>query len=335
MIYQHFGLYFNEDQLNAAREKREQETDLDEAWRWLLARPGDTIREAEALPDADEQAEPPEPLLKPQLDEFARVVEAALRYRITGSDNAAQFANRALEASYGLSRDASLLIRIQQSMAGAQVFEMLRDHPGCPATWRDQFAAQVADLLNTQQTPTALEQAWQMALGIVAGIVLDDEALVESGAAAYRQIIDSIHPEGYLRAAVQPQEEGASPFMQQLLSVAALSLAAEAAAQQGIDLWAYENRGVGAMTAASYIIYYYFFPDKWRWNEEFTTEDTARIFREHGAFVGILSYRGQPRGLEYLLPEQRPLFGACYGGLTSLTHFGKAPQKKKRRGWIS
>ena len=85
-------------------------------------------------------------------------------------------------------------------------------------------------------------------------------------------------------------------------------------------------------TAVTYLVYYYFYPEKWRWDEQISREDTERLFRQYGAWLEIATSRANPRGVELLLEEQRPCFGPLVGGLTTLSH--SETVKRRRFGWL-
>lgn len=208
-----------------------------------------------------------------------------------------------------------------QLLSAAHALEMLRTYPPLAAELEDHLAglaARAAALAAEMVAPEPLERLWWMLAQIVLGVVLEDAARFAEGAEAFHAAIHQIHPEGYLKALVQ-QADGYS-YLRQTLGVAALVLAAEAAQRAGVNLWAYENRGVGVGTAAAYVVYYYFFPDKWRWEKGLTTEQTQAWARLYGAYLEILAQHSEPRGLPTLFEDMRPLFCAFGGGLSSLTH---------------
>jgi hypothetical protein len=171
-----------------------------------------------------------------------------------------------------------------------------------------------------------------LTLEIVAAIVLDEEGRFSPAVDQFRHIIDhDIHPEGYIKPVITAEPEEQATFQDMFLTLAALTLAAEAATQAGVDLWAYEKREVGLKTVAAYLLYYYFYPEKWHWKTAPTEEETRQLFKQYGAFMEIVTYRGQPRGVEMLLDEQRPLFSGLVGGLTTLTH---SKISKRKRRWF-
>ncbi|MCY3780888.1 MAG: alginate lyase family protein [Chloroflexi bacterium] len=170
---------------------------------------------------------------------------------------------------------------------------------------------------------------WQAAASMAAAILTEDNTSFQRACDVYRRIVDEhIHPEGYIKGAVDV--DGATETYQaQFSATCALVLIAEMAGQAGVDLWDYDNRAVSANTAAAYTYYYYFFPESWRWEDGLTRETTMAIMRREGAFFEMVNRRGHLRGVEQLFAEQRPMFSATGGGLTTLTH-SLAPPKKRR-----
>ncbi len=207
----------------------------------------------------------------------------------------------------------------------AQSFELLRTAPACSdqQQWQNWFAAEV----HSQQTHERahVEQLWLAALQVAAGVVLEDAALFDMGTTVYRETIERyVHPEGYIKPAVEDRKDRQG--LQRLLwSVKALVLIAEAAGHAGENLWAFEQRGVGLLTAALYPLAYYFYPEKWQWDGEdtapYTQEEVQQLFRQHGAGYELLHYRyPDQRAIRLFLDAERPLFDLYGGGYTTLTH---------------
>ena len=78
----------------------------------------------------------------------------------------------------------------------------------------------------------------------------------------------------------------------------ALVLMAEAAAHCGVNLWAYNFRGVSVKTAALYPIYYFYTPEKWSWDEGITLDEAQALFRHYGGFLEILIHLTSSRSLQ-------------------------------------
>jgi len=266
-------------------------------------------------------------------DALAQAHLDALRYRI--NDDAAS-AGHALEV---LSREMqqprpTALGGIRELLAMAHIYEMLQDHPlmaDIQDDWIAYFTQQVTQANSARETLSDLEQKWLMALHAGAAIVLEDETYLEQAITAFKQtIVEDVHPEGYMRSTIGSAD--GDTVAQQVLTVGALVMTAEIAMQAGTDLWSFEDRGVSIATPAQYLIYYYFYPEKWNWEKGFDLDYMKILFKQNGAFMEIVNYRLQPRGIPDLIADQRPMFDAYGGGLTSLTHLKPAKPKKKRRG---
>lgn len=323
----HTGLYISAQQVDNARQQRDKRATLQMAWQWLLAEPGTILREEKV--EADE----PVQVRKPQLQGLAAAMERAWRYRFAEDATAGQQVTQLLLDGAGLRDHDSLLSTLMQVVATAQLAKLVSDHAAFSSqrgAWTEQFRAFARDLL-AAETTDMLERCWQMALSVAAGIVLEDEALFQTGATVFREMIDNeVRPDGFIRFATEA-EDGRN-FERHVLATAALTLTAEAATQAGVDLWRYESREVGLNTAVTYLVYYYFYPEKWRWDEGLTRDNTADLFRQYGAWIEIATSRANPRGVELLLEEQRPFFGPLVGGLTTLSH--SETVKRRRFGWL-
>ncbi|QPC84334.1 alginate lyase family protein [Phototrophicus methaneseepsis] len=332
----HYGLFFDQKSVSLAQADPANDEILQAAQAWLKAASGAPLREA---PDSSQVGKDgTRTITKPELDVYGQALNDGLLYRVEGDDEAGIRAVRALEAGLGYEPSETLLEAIWHIVTASQVFEMVRDHEALAAfadAWLARYQQHVPSLLQAEAPP--LEQLWQVTLAIVAGVVLEDESLFSQGVSQYKQVIDTqVHAEGYLKF-IKTIKDGQA-FMQQLLAVAALALAAEAATLVGEPLWQYEARGVGMGTATAYIVYYFFFPEKWPWEEETpenmpTSEQVRDAFRQYGAFVAIAQYRVAPRFAEQLLDEMAPLFSNL-GGLTSLTHQGQDVSQLKRKKFL-
>lgn len=295
------GLTFSSEHLRLAREQRQ----------------SDVIQSALPLLDAPRPA---------PLDEAYMM---ALRYLWAGDEACALKAWALLReadlkpASAGDRRGCQLLLGWLAALA------MLRRHEGF-RKWRAQFAdqSQMA-LADWRASDDLLDALWRGALQMAIGLVFERASLGREGAATYRRAIaEHIHPEGYLKGAVDGDGAGET-YEAQVLGTAALALMAEMAEQLDLDLWSYDSRAVTVHTAAAYTFYYYFFPEKWPWESGLTRARTMAVMRREGAFFELVHRRQPMRGIEAFFAEQRPLFCAHGGGLTTLTH-GLAPPKKQR-----
>jgi hypothetical protein len=223
-----------------------------------------------------------------------------------------------------LSDDVPLLDEIGDVLTLAHAYELLRDHPAfeiaAQARWNDAFHDRVS-ALNTRRDLdlTYAEHLWLNALNLAAGIALERPNIVQVGIDAFESIIrDDIRPQGFIPKAVDARDGGG--MERQVLSSAALTLMAEAAAHIGIDLWRYQVRGVSALTAAIFPIYYFYTTEKWEWDENLSVETVQNVFRQHGAYLEIVHHRTQSKDVRTVLTDLRPLWSAHGGGLTTLTH---------------
>jgi hypothetical protein len=297
--FQHFGLYFTPDHVQKALKNRDQEPFL-AAWNVLL----------------DSDSHPGAP---------AAIQLNGLLYRFNDDSEAGQEAVDALQSGIGLYEDVAPLELEASAMNVilAQCFELVRDHAAwthdSQASWLQQYAAQVQGFNQAANEALPLvERVWFGLVNLTAGIVLEDETLLEAGAAIYRQTIDNeIRPEGYLPLAVEGNDGGS--LYRQMFSVSALVLMAEAASHIGLDLWRYTSRGISVVTAASYLIYYYYYPDQWRW-DTISQEEAAELFRSNGALLEMVNLHARPKDLKLLLDDLRPLYSLNAGGLTTLSH---------------
>lgn len=340
----HLGLYFSQEEIDVARSEREDNEHLQSAWQWLHAQAGDIVIERKSEKNgnvSDEDAElesaEPEQVIKPELDALGECVQDALKFCFAEDATAGKRAAQRLMTGMGLQDAPTLSETIQATLGVAHAFEMVRGSMSDSdvSQWLSQYATFTNSLLNTNDVDLRYtDKLWLMTLSVVSGVVLEDNTRFTQGVAQFKKIVtDDIHPEGFVKPAVEEAKESLPAFRRMVEAVAALTLTAEAATRAGENLWAFEPRDVGVNTAATYLVYYYFYPDKWRWGEDDITEDQTRaIFADRGAWIEIVTFWANPRGVELLLDERRPLFNAYQGGLTTLTH--QKTKKRKKRGWF-
>ncbi len=305
---QHTGLYFGAEHIQQARRRKE--------------RP--PVKEAWALVDS----------LSPQ-DVFSGLILNGLRYRFTGDLNAGHVAATGLQERDWPpdgTKQAASWDDLVATVILTHAFEMVRDHPAFNDMTRHDWLARLAEVVaawneNALEGADYVERLWLGLLNTVAGVVLEDEAAFQRGVETYRRAVrEDITPDGYITQAVQGG--GDTAFLRQLLAVKALVLMAEVGTLAGVDLWQYTVRGVSVTTAAVYLNYYYYFPDKWRWDAG-KAPDVASLLRQHGGYLEILNSRIHPKDIETILYDLRPLFDVSGGGLTTLTH-----SAVQRRGWF-
>ncbi len=291
----HCGLYFTDVHIRQARRHRAREPQKS-AWDFLLEQ---------------EQTGAP-----------AAIQWGGLRYRFDGDEAAGERAALALMEAEPPAEAAAPLEAMRAALVQAQNFEMLRDHPAStPARrsrWMESFAEQVMAFDRAASSLSPLESLWSGTLHLAAGIVLEREDWFNQGVENCRRTIDeAVRPEGYLPQAVEGRDGGS--LYRQILSTQALALSAEMAAHAGFDLWAYAARGVSVKTACAYLLYYYYYPEKWRWDDGMEAE-APRWFRQHAGFWEMLNHRAPLKNASLMLDELRPVYDPAGGGLTTLSH---------------
>lgn len=297
--FQHSGLYFTSDHIQAAHKHAAREP-FQAAWAFLNDAPDDLMMNA-------------------------------FRYRLNDNRDAGEQVVNTLVSGYGLDINAytSYFDALAAAVTLAHAAELVRDHAAF-APHFDQWLANYAHFIDQLQHPpegsTIVDHVWLGFLTLISGIVLDAEDRFEAGCAVFRQTIEQVRPEGYLAAAVEGGDEDS--FQRQFWVVAALVCMAEAATHAGVNLWDYNYRGISVTTAAAYITYYYYYPTQWRW-ATIPEEPAKALFKEFGSHLEFVYRHARPHDLKLLLDEQRPLYNPALGGLTTITH---AVPSKERRG---
>ncbi len=304
---QHAGIYFTDEHIQQAQKNRTSEP-YPSAWALL-----DDIPETDGLTTA-------------QIN--------ALRYRFEGDESAGEKTVDLLRrGDINIGEDTIYIEAVAVTLTLAQCFEMVRDHLSFPlasqAAWLEAFTTRVKQLNQPAYELMHFEHLWLNLLNLVAGIVLEDEDRFQKAVEIYKESIQhDIHPEGYIHKAVDAQD--GHGMYRMLLSAQALILTAEAASHVGENLWAYEYRGVSAMTPTPYLLYYYYFPDKWRWDAPLEKEAAQALYKRHAGFWDMAQRQKPSRDRKILLTELRPIYDVWGGGLTTLTHGGTV--ETKRRG---
>ncbi len=313
-MFHHYGLFFTREHVQQARENRA----------------GDPYAAAWALLDTYQPS-----------DALSQAQHNALRYRFADDVQAGAQAVQGLQRlNIGAPDDRPYIEQAAALVTLAQCFEMLRDHPAWnnQAAWLAAFDARLHTLQRPLDDLPFVDQAWLNTLALISAIVLEREDALQQAVAVFKGIIDhDIHPEGYILKTVQMPAEQQGYYgdglYRMLLTAQALILAAEAASHVGADLWAYNNRGVSVMTPLPYLLYYYYFPDKWRWDEGLEVEPTQALYRAHAGMWDMAQRQAFSRDRKVLLDELRPIYDVWGGGLTTLTHGGTG-EPRKRRGWF-
>jgi hypothetical protein len=296
---QHFGLYFTSEQAENARKNTHHEP-FASAW----------TRLSEFHP----------------LDLLTLTQINGLRYRLENDTAAGE---RAIDLLAQINIDDTPTINaIAGTVTLAQCIELVRDYPRFDPITFDSFAVQV-ERLNQEQPSAHYEQAWLNLLNLAAGIVLERPELFQQAIEVFKETIrNEVHPEGYIGKDVQ-YKDSTSALYRMLLSTQALILTAEAATHAGENLWAFEHRSVSAMTPTPYLLYYYYYPEKWRWDTGLQSEDVKTIYRSHAGFWEMAQRRTPSRDRKILLDELRPIYDTWGGGLTTLTHGGEIAVKRR------
>lgn len=275
------------------------------------------------------------PLLDSQPEDALALAQLqALRFLFYKDADAGQAAIEAVKTHDFRDFDPSNLPAIKRCFGWLTVMSMLRDHPdgsGSAENYRIATGDAPQQLGGAAADGGLLRTLWLAAVDMAAGMLLEDDSQFQSAVSIYQSAVDQhIHPEGFIKGIVDV--DGArQTYQAQFAATGALALLGEMARQAGLDLWSYNNRAVSANTAATYTFYYYFFPERWPWEEGLTRELTMAIMRREGAYFEMAHRRSPLRGAEEMFDEQRPLFSAVAGGLASLTHGLKPPAKKRWR----
>lgn len=272
--------------------------------------------------------------VEPKPETLPGIMRNGLRYALKGDTDAGghSIAGLLLLTTQPLADSTSYLQSAATLTAMIHCFEMLRAHPDFDrrGEWLDWLFEQVSMINQPAYDLAHHERLWLALVNVAAGIALERAPIFEEGVKVYQQTIDKyVHPEGYIKPAVEDHKDRDGLF-RLLWSVKALVLMAEAAAHAGVDLWRYEFRGVGLLTAVLYPLAYYFRPEKWQWSRDpnpdadvplMTVEEVEPLFKQHGAFYEMVNRRAEKqKAVTLFLQAERPLFDTYGGGLTTLTH---------------
>lgn len=260
----------------------------------------------------------------------------ASRHRLLGDDDSGAQAVALLQGAELAHRMD--VVTMATALGYLHAYEMVCEH----ASWAGQSGAWLDGMRSWLEggfgiaVSHPVEAYWRVALRLGGAVVLEDDGAFHQGVSDFRGLVDAqIHAEGYLKDIVTL--DGGASFQHQQEAMKALVLGAEIARQAGEDLWQYEQRGVSVTTGVAYQVYYYFFPDKWRWAEVSPYDEAFmhESFSHGGAYIEIATQRNRPRNVEFMLEERRPFFDALGGGFTTLTHgIGGEADKPRRRGWF-
>ncbi|MFQ3646288.1 MAG: hypothetical protein SNJ54_15590 [Anaerolineae bacterium] len=331
MSFHVLNLYLDDGLITAASQALDREP-VASALAFLKAQPGEVIRQKPAPTRKDKTAT--QPVLRRATTPHEDMLIQAYRWRFLEDVEAGAAATNALfESGYGLNPAETAADSLREWVSALQIADLLHAEPHFArdaAAWH-QAAHDRLMVLRSEAGEHLIHQAWLHLAELVWAQGVDDTAASAAALEHLRGLIDEIHPEGYIKGVVMAKESERS-FQQMLELTGALCLAAEAAERVGGGLWRYQNRGVGISTAVAYVVSFYFYPQKWRWEgpleEAFVTEQLM----QHGAFLEIAERRVPLRATSLLLDDLRPMFSLSFGGLTTLTHGAPPePEPKKRR----
>lgn len=315
----HLGLYFGEQHLHCAREQADHEP-LRGAWAAFRRRMPSTVA--------------------------GRMQQDALLYRLNDDRAAGARALKALLAVDAAdAQGVGCLAQIAGLLLQAQCHELLHDHPdfSARAAWLRGYAQRVRARLAQDEGLLHVERTWLNTLRLASAVTLEDEGQFATACEVFRACVrDDLHFDGYVRAAAAgPRGESMGRM---LLTAQALALCAEAATLAGEPLWEHEERGVSALTPTPYLLYYYWYPEKWRWDGEFEgrevpqegdgaprAEEAQALYRRHAGLWELAQARSPSRDRQELLDELRPVFDEWGGGPLTLTHAGMAQRRRGRR----
>lgn len=297
----HCGLFFTHDDVQRIRSERKREP-LEAAWNELQSLEPDDLAET--------------------------ILVYALRYRLNANVEAGNDAAHLLKAELEAINTNAQPMTPQALVRLVQCFELLHDHPDMAET-RLVNLDQIREALRAIVPQPYADNMWFNAASMALSIAAEDESTFMHRVDVFRETIDNeVHPEGYLPDAVEIAPEAAA-MESQISSVHALVLMAAMARCVGVDLWSYEKRGVSVLTAASYPLYYYFYPEKWPWNgEQWKPSDgveesaAKRIFQDYAGYIEMIAprYATPLKATELILAELRPVYDRFGGGPVTLTH---------------
>ena len=275
-----------------------------------------------------------------------RAQQDALLYRLDEDVGAGERALRSLPAAEAeAGRSIGWLAHIVRLLSEAQCHELLHDHPAfvTRAAWLADFRERVAQCLNAAGELLHVERAWLNLLRLASAIAMEDERQFNQACDVFRDcVLYDIHFDGYIRAAARGTRGESLGRM--LLTAQALVLCAEAAGLAGEPLWDYNARGVSALTPTPYLLYYYWYPEKWRWDGESEggevppegegvprLEETRQLFRRHAGLWEVAQAHSPSADRQQLLDELRPVYDEWGGGALTLTHAVVKPARPVRR----
>jgi|GEM_PF-419299 len=316
--YTHYGLIFTAQDVENAKTHRDQ-TPYADAWAQFEAIPSSLHFQNDVLVD--------------------KCIYNALRWRLLGDVDSGALALENFSAACDIvgAQPSFYFIWVKMWFGLIQAYECLRDHPAYDPLLQSTLSDAAFQWVGVfspmpEYDPTTQSMAWQYAVRMAIGVALENTALVESTAARVRALIETIHPAGFIPSVISQRPNDLSNFDDTLKTIHGLALAAEVAAHVGIDLWGHQKRAVSLMTAAFYPLYYFYYPEKWKWGEGLTLETVQGMFRSHAGFLELINRRRpNVRAVNMILTELRPVIDLTGGGALTLTH---QPLPSKKRGFF-
>lgn len=331
MSFHVLNLYLDDGLIAAASKALDREP-VASAVAFLNAQPGEVIRQKPAPTRQDKTAT--QPVLRRATTPHEDMLIRAYRWRFLEDAEAGAAATTALfESGYGLNPAETTVDGLRQWVSALHVADLLHAEPHFArdaAAWH-QAAHDRLMALHGEAGEHLLHQAWLHLAELVWAQGVEDAAASANVLEHLRRLVDEIHPEGYVKGVVMAKESERN-FQQMVELTGALCLAAEAAERIRGGLWSYQNRGVGIGTAVAYVVSFYFYPQKWRWEAPLEEAFVKEQLTQHGAFLEMAARRAPLRATDILLDDLRPMFSLSFGGLTTLTHGAPPePEPKKRR----
>lgn len=319
---QHCGLYFSADHKRRARELRNADS-LRGAWEALLRR---------------------RPTNTP-----AQMQQGGLLYRLNDDLEAGERALELLQSGEtARARGLGHLAKIVQLLLQTQCHELLHDHPAFSGrgAWLRDYAGRVDACLKQDEGLLHVEATWLNLLRLTSAVALEDEGRFKRACELFRASVNrDLHFDGYIRRAAEGRKGESLGRM--LLTAQALCLCAEAASLAGEPLWDYDLRGVSALTPTPYLLYYYWYPERWRWDGDIEdnavpqegdgaprAEEARALYRRHAGLWELAQARSPSPDRQQLLDELRPVFDVQGGGPLTLTHSPARESSSGRRGLL-
>ena len=314
---QHHGLIFSSEQFTHAKEQREHPI-VQIAW------------------DAFNRLQPVELLKRLHINAVHFALEDDMEAGLRGLELLERATETVPDADNAVGQ-----ARIRFSMM--QAVDLLLNHPDFSSGQQSQIDDWINEQVDrTQKQVSDLDLVERLWAGVELGataVLLEQESLFQQTIDLFKATIDDdVRPEGHLVAAVEAPE--IESMRNQLLSAQALTLIAEMGAKAGVDLWKYENRSVSVRTAATYPLYYYYYPEEWPWcgdpdkpSKGVDLETAQALYQQHSGFLELTRPHFAPplKAIEMILGELRPIYDWYGGGPVTLLY---GHIERKRRGFL-